>query len=468
MRAAGPHPVLGEVLVASRVTTSALSAGRRRSVLLLLALAVALQMTGFGVIMPIFARRFGEFDSGVGSLGLMMMSFALAQLLSAPLMGTLADRIGRRPIILLGLAAFVAQNVGFLLVDSTPAFIAVRAAGGAFTAGIGPAVMGVVGDIVPEDSRGRWVGIMMGSFGAGLIFGPVLGGVLYDGWGFETPFVVSASLAAFALIAALVLVPETRTREIRRREALRQRRASTLAPAESRQGSLLASLPRPLYLFATLLILDFIVVFAFTFVEPQMVFYFYDDLGWSTVRFGVVVSAYGVAMVAGQTVLSGVSDRIGRKPVIVVGLVLTSMLYVGLATITWFPLLLLVAIIAGLGVALISPALSVFYLDITPDQHRSRIMGLKGSAASAGGVAGPSVVAIAAFVLSPQGIFIAAAALIGATVILAVVALRDHRRVVDTTGDIQSEIARQRALAAQATLHSVVIRAQTARAARTA
>ena len=468
MSTPGPHPVLGEVLIASRVTTSVLSAGRMRALLLLLALCVGLQMTGYGIIMPVFARRLGEFESGVGSLGLMMMSFALAQLLSAPVMGTLADRIGRRPIILIGLAAFIAQNVGFLLVDSTAAFIAVRAAGGAFSAGIGPAVMGVVADIVPEHRRARWVGIMMGSFGAGFIFGPVLGGALYDGWGFEMPFIVSASLAAFALVAAIALVAETRTQEIRQRQELQQRRTAALEPAEDRKASLLTSLPKPLYLFAALLVLDFTVVFAFAFVEPQMVFYFYDDLEWSTLRFGVIVSAFGMTMVVGQTVLSGLSDRIGRTPVIVAGLVLTSLLYVGLATVTWFPLLLLVAIIAGLGQALVFPALSAFYLDITPDQHRSRVMGLKGSAASAGGVAGPLLMAIVAATLSPQGVFIIAAALVGATVLLAVAALRERRRAVDTTGDIQSEIARQRALAAQATLHSVVIHAQTARARRTA
>ena len=92
MRAAGPHPVLGKVLIASRVTTSAMTPGRMRAILLLLALSVGLQMTGFGIIMPIFARRLGEFESGVGSLALMMMSFALAQLLFAPVMGALADR----------------------------------------------------------------------------------------------------------------------------------------------------------------------------------------------------------------------------------------------------------------------------------------------------------------------------------------------------------------------------------------
>ena len=101
-------------------------ARRTRTIILLLAFSVGLMMTGFGIIMPVFARRLGELGSGVEGLGLMTTSFALAQFLAAPVIGSLADRHGRRPFILLGLAAFALSNVGFLLAQSTAQFIAVR------------------------------------------------------------------------------------------------------------------------------------------------------------------------------------------------------------------------------------------------------------------------------------------------------------------------------------------------------
>ena len=157
------YPNLGEVVEATQVADSTLHARRVRSTVLLLAASVALMMTGFGIIMPVFARRLGEFGSGVEALGLMTMSFALAQFVAAPTMGTFADGIGRRPLILLGLAAFAAANIGFLLASSIEAFIAVRVVEGALTAGLFPAAMGVVADTVPENQRARWVGIVMGS-----------------------------------------------------------------------------------------------------------------------------------------------------------------------------------------------------------------------------------------------------------------------------------------------------------------
>jgi DHA1 family tetracycline resistance protein-like MFS transporter len=455
---------LGEVVEATQVTDSTLEPRQVRTIILLLAACVALMMTGFGIIMPVFARRLGELGSGVEALGLMTMSFALAQFIAAPFMGTLADRLGRRPLVLTALAAFAVANIGFLLAPSTQVFIAVRTVEGALTAGLFPAAMGVVADTVPENQRARWVGIVMGSYGAGFIFGPVMGGILYDGWGFAAPFVASAAMGSIALLAAAILVPETRTQEVRQRHALRRRRDSAMVP--TRQGSLWTSLPRPLYIFGVLLILDFIGVFAFAFVEPQMIFYFYEGLGWTTVQFGIVVGVYGLAMVLGQVGLGQASDRFGRRPIIILGMLLTVTFYIGLAAVIWFPLTILVAFIAGLGMALTSPAVSAFYLDITEEQHRSRVVGIKESSAALGGVAGPLAVAAVSSRTTPRGIFIIASVLMLAAAVLALVALRAPDRVAEETENVEWEYSGNRAMAAQTALRGVVLSATNTRAAR--
>ena len=450
---------LGQVVLAGEVVSSGPSRRRARSVIILLAASVGLMMTGFGIILPVFARRLGEFGSGVEALGMMTMSFALAQLVAAPFMGSLADRYGRRPLILLSLAAFAAANVGFLLVSSTTGFIIIRVLEGALTAGLFPAAMGVVADVVPKNERARWVGIVMGSYGAGLIFGPVVGGILYDGWGFAAPFITSAIMAIIALGAAVVMVPETRTPDMRWREELRNRRATVSASGES----FWASLPRPLYVFGTLLVLDFIGVFVFAFVEPQMIFYFYDQLGWTTIQFGIVVGAYGLAMVFGQLVLGRSSDRFGRKPPIVLGILLSTSLYAGLVLVTSFPLMLLVAAVAGLGSALISPALSSYYLDITEEQYRARILGVKESSASLGGVLGPLLLVGVSAMMTPQGIFIFAGAVMLTAAVLAVIALPASRQIDAETRDMNWEFSEKRGLAAQSALRGVVLRSSAAR-----
>jgi DHA1 family tetracycline resistance protein-like MFS transporter len=413
-----------------------------------------------GIIIPIFARRFEEMGGGVQALGLMIMAFALAQLLAAPIMGSLADRHGRRPFILLALGSFAAANVGFLLASSVTAFTVVRALEGALSAGLYPAAMGVVADVAPEDERGRWIGVVMAGYGAGFILGPVVGGLLYDWLGYAAPFIASALMAGLAFVAAAILVPETRTPAMRHREELHKRRQRDRALA--RQDSFWTSLPRPVAAFGVLLLIEFILVFAFAFTEPQMVFYLYDDLDWTTVQFGVLVASYGLAVVVGQLTLGRLADRLPRKPIIVAGLLLNTLFYGSLAFITSFPLLMGAAVLSGLGEAMVLPALGAYMIDMTAEQHRSRAMGIKESAASLGGVVGPLLVVSASAATSPQGVFLIAAAAVGAVALIALLDLRVTCVAEECSTEVQ-EYALRRAMVAQATLRGIVTSASASR-----
>ena len=405
-----------------------------RRVILLLAASVALMMTGFGIIFPVFGKRLGELGGGVQALGLMSMAFAAAQFLLAPFLGSLADRVGRRPIVLVSLGGFAVANVAFLLVDSAGGYVAVRFFEGAITAGLLPAAMAVVADTVEEEERARWTGIVMGSYGLGIIVGPALGGLRYEGGGFAAPFAVSAGLGALALLLAAALVPETRVPS----PELRAPRGSSseLGTRRSdRPSGMLGSLPRPLTVFGTLLLLDFLAVFIFAFVEPQLVFFVYDDLGFSATQFGVIIGGYGLAMALGQAALGGLSDRFGRTPLIAVGFLLNVAFYLGLVVTREFVPLLLVAVVAGLGTALLEPALSAFYLDVAGRAHRGRVMGFKESAAAFGGVTGPLAVALVSGWLGPLGVFAVAAALpaLAAALALAVLTGRGRRAATPVT-----------------------------------
>ena len=257
-------PTLGAVKIAQVFEPQPMTPRKARTIILLLSGSVALMMTGYGIIMPVFARRLGEFGDGVKELGFLTMAFALAQLIGAPIWGGAADRRGRRPIILLALIAVTLSYIGYLFAPSTIVIIALRGAAGFLTAGLFPSAMGVVADIIPEENRARWVGIVMGSYAIGMIFGPALGGILYDGWGYAAPFILSSVVAFLAFLAAFFNVPETHSPEIRWRNTLRARRGSI--HKEKEKKSLLSILPRPLYIIGTLLIIDFIGSFGFAFV----------------------------------------------------------------------------------------------------------------------------------------------------------------------------------------------------------
>jgi len=453
-------PIMGTVVPAIEIDSASISPQKAKRIVLLLSASVALMMTGYGIVMPVFARRLGEFGDGVEELGFLTMAFALAQFIGAPIWGGVADRRGRRPMILMALIAVTLSYIGYLFAPNTAVFIVVRAAAGFLTAGLFPAAMGVVSDIIPEDIRARWVGIVMGSYAVGMIFGPALGGFLYDAWGYEAPFILSAIVAFLALMAAIYKIPETRSPAARKRQILRSRRIEPRAPEKK---SIWSVLPRPLNILATLLFIDFIFSFGFTFVEPQMVFYFYDKLQWTTMQFGVVVGVYGVVMVLGQMLLGQISDSWGRKPIILLGILLNLFLYVGLATITDYQTLIIGAVVAGLGSAISSPAISAFYMDISNIEHRSRIIGIKESSLALGGVLGPLGVAAIVEFTTPQGIFWIASVLGLVSLLVGLVFLREPKhRSVESPG-VQDHVSAKRALAAQASLRGIVLRAYATR-----
>jgi MFS family permease len=326
--------------------------------------------------------------------------------------------------------------------------------------------MGIVADVVPEGQRARWVGVVMGSYAAGFFFGPMLGGFLYDNWGYAMPFLASAVMGALGLVVAFIMVPETRTVAVRKRELLRGRRQADHTPGQVE--SLWASLPRPLYVLGTLLWVDFMIIFAFAFVDPQMIFFLYDELGWTTLQFGVVIAVYGLVAVLGQGFLGRLSDRVGRKPVIIAGTLLNASFYAGLVLLTLvesgsFVPMLLASIVAGLGEALVMPALSAAYMDITAEQHRSRVMGIKESAASLGGVLGPLLVVGASAAISSRGIFVIALVLTLATALVAALGLHTPQKALPAADDATQQYTVRRALVAQATLHGIVTSARQAR-----
>lgn len=372
--------------------------GQSSRILVSLAFCMALQMTGFIMILLLFARRFESYGAGVEALAVSATAYALTSAFAAPFIGRLADRFGRRPIILISLTGYVLVFCGYLFAASTWLLILLRALSGIFTAGLIPAMMSIVGDRAPEAQRARWFGVINGSASIGWVIGPFIGGVLFDDYGYEVPFTVSVVLALSALFLALFLIPETRVP------------ADKSVPARSLRGLALPDLTSRPVLFL-LLIISFGVVFAYAFIEPQLMFYAYDDLAWSSSRLGLAMSAYGVAFTVGEFSLGRLSDRLGRKPVLVLGLVLFSAQFIGLVFFRDFFWITLSFILAGLGNALYDPALCAQILDISPAGHTAGLIGLKSMAGSLGSLLGPSLVVLAAPVMRPQTVFSIAAVL---------------------------------------------------------
>jgi len=378
-----------------------------------LMVCLAFQTTGTSLLFTVFARKINTFGSGVEVFGLSATAFSVTALVAAPLMGMVADKLGRRILLLSSLIAHSITSVGYLLAPTGVAFIGIRALAGGLTAGFVPATMSMIADVSQIDQRGRWIGYVTGWSAIGFVIGPALGGSLYDRWGLATTFVTASALNFIAFLIALTLIPETRDPS---RTALGPLRDS---PINTQLFRLLGSLksigtviPRPTRTFILLLVISFIAVFAWRFNEPTFHFYIYDHLGWTSARFGLIMGGYAVLYMLAEIFLGRLSDRYGRKPILMLGLIIHVAQYITLITTQSTALIAMGITFSGLGEGLFMPALNAIYLDITPEKFRARVLGIKESVFSLAGLSGPSLVVLVSKSVAHRGIFIISGSLI--------------------------------------------------------
>jgi MFS family permease len=391
--------------------------GESPSILVALALCMALAMTGFAMFIPLFALRFDSFGAGVKALGTSDMAYALTFAFAAPFIGMLADRFGRRPVILFSLAGYVLVFTGYLSAAAAWPLILLRGLAGFFAAGLLPGMTSIVGDLAPENRRAQWIGIVNGGAAGGYIVGPLVGGLLYDRFGYVVASAVSIAMAAGALFLAVFRIPETYTP------------AAHPGHARSAWKQGWEALPARSTLLLLMLI-TFGVMFAFAFVQPQFMFYAYDELSWTSSQLGLVMSAYAVAFMVGAFALGQLSDHVGRKPALLFGLTLFSVQFVGLLVfqeVTW---IVMSFVVAGLGNAIYDPALSAAVLDIITPEQTAGIMGLKAMAGSLGSVLGAGLVVLLSPWLGPEVVFLAASALVMALALASALALRVPQRAL--------------------------------------
>jgi multidrug resistance protein len=415
------------------------------SALILLSCCIGILMTGFGIIVPVFPQRLEALGLGAETLALMEGSFGLGMFLFSTPLGTLADRVGRKPIVLLSLAGFIVTSIVLALVNIPVVFIVVRFVEGALISGLMPASNAIVGDVVPVEKQGRWIGFMTTAQSAGFAIGPGIGGLLYQAWGFSSPFFITAAAALVASLLALFMLPETLSPQVREEAQVRyaSRRQEKHQKQKKERGTPLIQ-PGLLLAFLPLLIIDFGMTFVYPFVLPQYPFYFQKMLGYDPAQYGMIVSVYGAALAVFPMLLGGISERFSKKLVITVGSILAPALNIALLFVHDYSLLIAATILTGMGSALLIPALSTIYLGRTSDHNRSQIMGIRGTAISFAILTAPLAQALIAPWTSPQISFAISDAISLVIILLVIITLKNPQQPEkheEVKQEVVSEIA---------------------------
>ncbi len=232
-----------------------------RKTIYILTSCLALQLTGGSILFTVFARKISTFGQGVEVFGISATVFSLTALLAAPYMGMLADRFGRRRLLLGAMIAHTLASLGYLLAPTGTAFIIVRGLAGGFTAGLMPAAISMIGDLTQQTERGRWIGFVTGWSAIGFVLGPPLGGWIFDQWGLVAPFLIAAAANTLAFMIAFWFIPDTSPRAVNQIEGEIETAEGKVRPLNGRIA-FWNMMPRPYNNFIMLGIISFVAVFA--------------------------------------------------------------------------------------------------------------------------------------------------------------------------------------------------------------
>jgi DHA1 family tetracycline resistance protein-like MFS transporter len=361
---------------------------QKRSPLLLMALTILIDFTGFGLILPLlpfWAQRLGASPVGIG---LLLTVYAAAQFVFTPMLGTLSDRFGRKPIILLSLLIEALSLALTAVAGSFPLLLFARLIGGLGASNIGSA-QAVVADVTAPDERARGMGFIGAAIGLGFVIGPALGGVLAP-LGTTLPFWVAAGVALINALLVALFLPETRSVEA----ASKRKSSRGLTMLFSGWGS---AVKHPVVL--RLIAVNLLFTLAFTAMESIFALFTQHTFGWGASENGYVFTFVGVIVIIMQGGLVGqLVKRWGEQKVLLAGLV---MLAAGLfvlafsAQLSW---LLMGLGILSVGDGAVTPTISTLLSFASTAQTQGETLGFSQGMAGLGRSIAP-VIATSTFAL---------------------------------------------------------------------
>lgn len=179
----------------------------RRS-LYILTFILFVVMLGYGIVIPILPFYIDSMGAGGMELGLLVASYAVMRLICGPVWGSLSDRVGRRPVLLIGILGYAVTMIWFGLASKLWMLFAARILSGILSSATAPTTMAYIGDTTSESERGGGMGLLGAAGGVGAILGPALGGLL-GGKALSLPFFIAAGLSLLSLLLAWVFLPES-------------------------------------------------------------------------------------------------------------------------------------------------------------------------------------------------------------------------------------------------------------------
>ncbi|QQS40876.1 MAG: MFS transporter [Acidobacteriota bacterium] len=347
---------------------------------------VFIDLVGFGIVIPAlpFYVEGEHFAATPLDIGLLFASYSAMQFIFAPLLGSLSDKYGRRPILFFSL---LGSAVGYLFIGFATALWMVffgRIVAG-ITGGNISTAQAYIADVTTRENRAKGMGLFGAAFGLGFVFGPAIGGIL-SRYGIHVPFLFAAGLTFANAIALYFVLPESLKEEDRNKEASRNRFGEMFESLRDSRFSVLA-------------MLYFLLVTSFSIMTASFALYTLFRFGYDAEANGYLFAFIGVLAVVFQGWMFGkLAHRFGEAWLVVIGSFILGagffvLPYIGpdFGGLTW---LLIVIGFFALGNSLSSPGLMSLASKVASEREQGKALGLMQSGASLARAIGPAVAGV--------------------------------------------------------------------------
>ncbi|HET9980114.1 MAG TPA: MFS transporter [Ktedonobacterales bacterium] len=393
-----------------------------RTAILMVALVVLVDITGFGLILPLLPFWAERLGANPFEVGLILSVYALAQFLFTPVLGALSDRFGRRPVILISLLIEAAGFALTALAGTLPFLLVARFIGGLGASNIGSA-QAVVADVTAPKDRARGMGMVGAAIGVGFVIGPALGGVLAS-FGPTVPFWAALVVALLNALLVLFLLPETRGKR------------PVAVQGAKQQFALFAGWQRAIRTpaIARLILVNLLFTLAFTAMEAVYPLFSQDVFGWGATQNGYIFTYVGVIIVIMQGGMVGqLVKRFGERGLQIAGL---GLLAVGLALLPFsgtLALMLVALALLSIGDGAVTPTNNALLSLATPPEAQGETLGLSQGIAGLGRMIAP-LIAGALFSVGIGLPFVVGAGLAVVAMLVALprIAMPSHARSIET------------------------------------
>ena len=352
----------------------------KRPAIWMILIAAFLDMMAMGIVMPVLP---GLIEDLTGSLaaagiwtGIIGSLWALMQFVCAPIIGSLSDRFGRRPVILVSAAGLALDWVLMALAPNLWWLVVGRIIGG-ITSASATALFAYMADVTAPENRARAFGLIGAAISAGFVLGPALGGVLGD-IAPRLPFWVAAGFSGAAFLYGLVVLTESLPPE--RRKPFAWRRANPVAALRILLGRTE---------LRTLSLSVFLLTFSHRLFMTVFVLFAGHQHGLNTLQIGALLAFSSVLdLIVQGTVVGPATARFGDRRTTIFGLTggAVSFLAMGLApNAMWFITGMIPACLMGLA----EPTLRSMLSRRVPESEQGQLQGAMQSLAAVAGISGP-------------------------------------------------------------------------------